>query len=110
MLTALTLGPLASDVARTLVSAAPALVPTLADWRQSDKRRDESRRGRHECPRHIGVQNAELLLRRSLARTSLGTITHSAKSRSIESVRPYKENGGQKNGNFGLALAHGRSA
>ena len=43
-------------VARVLVPAAPALVRALV-LRKVDKRRDESRRGRHKCPRHPGIDN-----------------------------------------------------
>jgi hypothetical protein len=32
----------------------------------------------------------------------MGTQARPIKSGSVESVRPYEENGGQKNGNFGL--------
>src|SRR5947207_2218174 len=39
-----------------LCLAAPALVRALV-LRQVDKRRDESRRGRHKCPRHPGIDN-----------------------------------------------------
>src|SRR5215471_742692 len=53
-------------VAQTLVSAAPALVPTL--WlARNAKGRDESRPGRHECLRYVenhvsGVSCLELLV------------------------------------------------
>src|SRR5882757_2790322 len=43
-------------VARALVPAAPALVRALV-LRRVDKRRDESRRGRHKCPRHPVIHN-----------------------------------------------------
>ena len=39
------------DVAQTLVSAGSRLVSTLL--RTGQERRDESRRGRHECLRHV---------------------------------------------------------
>ena len=42
-----------SDVAQTLVSAGSRLVSTLVS-RSEEARRDESRRGRHECLRHGG--------------------------------------------------------
>src|SRR6476659_8966596 len=41
---------MSSDVAQTLLSAAPRLVSALLIRRED--RRDESRRGRHECLRH----------------------------------------------------------
>src|SRR5438477_3260808 len=49
-------GERTAGVARALVPAAPALVRALV-LRQVDKRRDESRRGRHKCPRHPGIDN-----------------------------------------------------
>src|SRR5262245_36703873 len=42
----------ANSAAQTLVSAGSRLVSTLI-FRAGQKRRDESRRGRHECLRHL---------------------------------------------------------
>src|SRR6184192_1382131 len=50
------------------VLAAPALVRALV-LRQVDKRRDESRRGRHKCPRHPGIHNLSNDLWRKLVGT-----------------------------------------
>jgi hypothetical protein len=51
----------ASDavVARALLPAVSALMPTLVFY-DENKRRNESRRGRHECPRHV-ISGSRLL-------------------------------------------------